>query len=183
MPYPAFHSRVRSNYGFVDVRGRPELVGGITESLNSAKFEVFLKRLASTSAPIFSVGCDLGTHCDLSLDKHLREIAGGYLQVVSSWYTNVRPEHWARLFNSVKHHVEQVVATDHWKVNFELAPVQVNLDGYNNLTGSVKIDFFACAPSRKKALNSRERLIEAIDQGLSDDAITSSFEGSGIRPA
>ncbi|MER8762641.1 MULTISPECIES: hypothetical protein [unclassified Mesorhizobium] len=177
VPYPAFHSATRSNCGFVDIRGRADLAAQIPECLNSANLKGFLMRLAASEAPLFSVGCDLGSHTDLALEKHRREIAGGYVQVVSSWYSKIAPQDWASLFNSVGDAIENQSASDDWTVHFELAPIKVNLDGFNGLTGSVTTNFFAHAPSRQKALNSRERLIGVLDVALSDDRIMEAFKG------
>jgi hypothetical protein len=175
VPYPAFSSPTRTNHGFVDLRGRPELAGKIAEAIPSRKFRALLVRLAGSDASLFSIGCDLGHHSDLEAEKGRRRVAGGYLHVSSSRYNEVHANHWATLCNSVSDRLRQAVRSNLWEVNFDLNPIMMNLDSYHRLTGSVSISFFAHAKSHQDAVSSRERLIAALDDSLSDDAVQAAF--------
>ena len=90
VPYPAFFSSTRSNRGFVDLRGRPELAASIAEAETSKALRTFLVRIAATRTTLFSIGCDLGHHVDPAAPKGRRRVAGGYIQLTSSLYDRVR---------------------------------------------------------------------------------------------
>jgi hypothetical protein len=82
VPYPRLFDKIRSNHGFRDLRGRPDAAAAIIEGLASPALHELLIDLASPNAPLFSLGCDLGAHREKRGPKRLREVAGGYLQVI-----------------------------------------------------------------------------------------------------
>lgn len=62
VPYPPLFDSIRRNHGFVDLRGRPDLAAEISEGAQSIALKTLLIELAAGLSPIFSIGCDLGTH-------------------------------------------------------------------------------------------------------------------------
>ncbi|MBA1139308.1 hypothetical protein [Mesorhizobium neociceri] len=181
VPYPAFFSPTRSNRGFVDLRGRPELAAGIAEAVTSKALRAFLVRIAATQTSLFSIGCDLGHHVDPAAPKGRRRVAGGYIQLTSSHYDLVRPDDWARLCNGVSDTLQQSAPMDEWDVHFKLEPVWVEIDDVDQATGAVHVAFYANAKTHHDALRSRERLIAAIDVGFSDESIDATLRSVACR--
>ncbi|MER8842853.1 hypothetical protein NKH86_29960 [Mesorhizobium sp. M0913] len=171
VPYPAFFSSTRSNRGFVDLRGRPELAASTAEAETSKALRAFLVRIAATRTTLFSIGCDLGHHVDPTAPKGRRRVAGGYIQLASSLYDRVGPEDWARLCNGVSDTLQESAHMDAWDVHFKLEPVWIDIDDVDQATGAVHVAFYANAKTHHDALHSRERLISAIDRGFSDEAV------------
>lgn len=174
VPYPSLMNRHRTNRGFVDLRGRPELAANVAEAANSPALKNLLVRIASDSGPIFTVGCDLGARTDLDQEPHLRKTAGGYIDFVCKWFW-VGPERWANLWNKVSEKLTETVGDDHWEVHFELRPLLLSLPDLHQKTCEVRVSFHTYAKSRAIALASRERLLAAIDGGLSEAAVETAF--------
>ena len=71
---------------------------------------------------------------------------------------------------------------DHyWQVRFLLKPVQFKLDKFTDMTGSLWIWFHAYSNSVASAMVSREALINALDQSLTDERHLLLFESRDFR--
>lgn len=180
VPYPAFFSSTRSNRGFVDLRGRPELAASIAEAETSKALRAFLVRIANTRTTLFSIGCDLGHHVDPAAPKGRRRVAGGYIQLTCSQYDIVRPQDWARLCNGVSDTLQQSAHMDEWDVHFKLEPVWIDFDEVDQATGAVHVAFYANAKTHHDALRSRERLIAALDRGFSEEAVDATLRPDDV---
>ncbi|MBR2688763.1 MAG: hypothetical protein IKE42_12980 [Aquamicrobium sp.] len=180
VPYPAIFNSTRSNRGFVDLRGQPQLAASIAEAEASKALRAFLVRIAATRTSLFSIGCDLGHHIDPGAPKGRRRVAGGYIQLTSSHYDLVRPQDWARLCNRVSDTLQQSVYTDEWDVHFKLEPIWIDVGDVDQATGAVNVAFYANAKTHHDALRSRERLIAAIDRGFSDEVVGAVWDFNGV---
>jgi hypothetical protein len=64
VPYPPLFDIIRRNHGFMDLRGRPDLAATIPEGSESASLKSLLVEMSKPGAPLFTLGCDLGTNKD-----------------------------------------------------------------------------------------------------------------------
>jgi hypothetical protein len=82
VPYGPIFDDIRRNYGFTDLRGRPDLAEQIFEGSSSPALRDLLVRIAGERS-YFSLGCDLGRHCEDEQPQIQRKFSGGYIQVAS----------------------------------------------------------------------------------------------------
>jgi len=180
VPYPPLHDEIRNNRGFTDLRGRPDEARKIAEGLTSSALQNLLVGLARPGSSLFTLGCDLGAHREKRGPKRLREVAGGYVQVICVNYANVGPEEYRVFAEAVGTAIGHAVGADHWKVKFVLTAVRFNLDGYADVVPSVWTWFWASGATPAAALASRGRLIGALAGALIQNAITKPLK---IMPA
>lgn len=164
VPYKPIFDTIRKNYGFVDVRGRPDLASRIPESKQSLAMRKLLEKLSAPESRLFTVGCDLGSKPPS--DDVPAHAAGGYVQVMSADYATRTPEDYERFALAIAGSLETHSEDHEWKVQFVLTPVQFKLDGFNEMTGSLWIWFHAFSNLPRRALKSREALIIALDGSL-----------------
>jgi hypothetical protein len=137
-----------------------------------------LIRVAAIGSPIFTIGCDLGIHVEpTNVPVRRREVAGGYIQLASAHYERTNSDLYAALANAIVAHVKVRTGEDNWRIEF--IGKWVNFQFENEPKGiypSLWIWFFAAAPDPFAAVQSRERLIEAIDEATAMPAAVQSFE-------
>jgi hypothetical protein len=165
VPYPPRNDEIRRNRGFVDLRGRPDKANEIVEGTYSPALRNLLVRIAKAGSPVFTIGCDLGEHQEpTSIPARRREVAGGYIQIASIRYHRAEPESYSSFANAIRMNVNTQVGRDHWKIQCIGKWVDFKFDGEpQGLRPSLWIGFFAAASDQFGALQSRERLIEAVD--------------------
>jgi hypothetical protein len=163
VPYPAVEDDIRKNRGFVDLRGRPDRAMEIAEGDASPALRNLLVRVASSNSPIFTLGCDLGSHIEpTNVPLRQRLVAGGYVQVAGIHYHQTPTEAYAALANSIVASVRHLSGGDHWKIDFVGAGVDFKFEGEpGGIRPSLWIWFFAAARDEFSAMQSRERLIAA----------------------
>jgi hypothetical protein len=86
VPYAAVKDDIRENRGFVDLRGRPDLAKKIAEAGVSIALRDLLINVASSKSPIFTLGCDLGSHMEptnVPLRRRM-EAGGGMCKLLAS---------------------------------------------------------------------------------------------------
>lgn len=176
VPYPPLFDEIRNNYGFLDLRGRPDLVSSVPEVLQSQALRSLLIQLSEPASPIFSLGCDLGAHTDSDSEECTRHVAGGYVQLVSSTYADRSSDDYYALATAIGRTMEQKSQQQNWKLDFLLTIVALNLDDFYDLTPSLRIWFCAAANTPRAAVHSREVLISELEVAL--DA-----EMEGLSPA
>jgi hypothetical protein len=175
VPYPPLFDDVRKNYGFLDVRGRPDLASQIAEGSASSAMRNLLIELVQPHSKVFSVGCDLGVK---RLSEERRpHTAGGYIQIMDVTYADRAPESYARYAAAVAEMLKARSQKHEWRVHFVLTPVAFKLDGFSDMTGSLWIWFHAFANNKKDAIGSRETLITGLGQALTDCRNTLLLEG------
>ena len=175
VPYPPLFDNIRSNGGFVDARGRPDLVAGIPECMRSLAMRDLLVLLAQPRSQIFSVGCDVGNKF-VTDDGPEYHTAGGYVQVMSKSYARQSPDEYVRFGEDVASMLEAKGSDHEWRLNLVLTPVQFNLDKFNSMTGSLWVWFHAFGGTETEALAEREAYILCLSQCLLDEDNLACFE-------
>jgi hypothetical protein len=92
VPYPQLFNDIGRNHGFVDLRGRPDLAIEIPEGSQSPALKAILVELSEPDSPLFTLGCDLGTHEEPWREESARHVAGGYVQLMCASYSDRSPE-------------------------------------------------------------------------------------------
>src|SRR5213080_3107520 len=169
VPYGPMRDEIRHNHGFIDVRGRPHKAAEIVEAGGSPALRDLLVRVATPGSPIFTLGCDLGSHREpTNVPARRREVAGGYIQFASIHYDRARPSSYAAFGNAIIAFLKKHVGQDYWKVDFVGKGVKFQLDNEpNGIFPSMWLWFFAAARDPFSAIESQERLIQAIDSAIS----------------
>ena len=94
-----------------------------------------------------------------------RQIAGGYVQFASRQYDQAKPQSYAAFANAIVAGMKLRVGKDHWEIDFVGKPVSFKFDNEpNGIYPSLMLWFFANARGPLAALQSRERLIKAIEE-------------------
>ncbi|NJO32869.1 MAG: hypothetical protein HC869_06735 [Rhodospirillales bacterium] len=172
VPYPPVTDEIRRNRGFVDLRNAPERASEIAEAAESPALHNLLVRCAKKGAPIFTIGCDLGSHQEhTNIAAHRREVAGGYIQFASIHYDRAEPQSYNAFANAIGKSVKSRTDRDHWKLDCIGKWVDFKFEGEpQGLRTSLWIWFFAASNKPLKTFQSRERLIEAIDAATDSPA-------------
>lgn len=165
VPYAPIADEVRRNHGFVDLRKEPKKASEIAEGADSPALRNLLIQVARKGSPIFTIGCDLGTHRErTNVPARRREVAGGYIQFASIYYDKAEPQSYSAFANAIGKNVKAHVGQDHWKLDCVGKWVDFKFEGEPQGTRpSLWIWFFAASSTPFDAMQSRERLIEAID--------------------
>jgi hypothetical protein len=177
VPYAPITDDIRHNCGFVDLRGRPDKATEIAEGNDSRALRHLLVRVANVGSVIFTLGCDLSVHQEPThVPLRRREVAGGYIQFASVHYDHATPESYAAFANSIAANVKARVENDYWEINFVGQMVNFQFEGEpKGVHPSLMIWFFAAARDPLAALQSRERLIQAIDAATALSGTLESF--------
>jgi hypothetical protein len=165
VPYAPRTDEIRRNRGFVDLRGRPDKANEVAAGAESLALRNLLVRVAKAGLPIFTIGCDLGAHQEsTSVPARRREVAGGYIQFASIHYDRAEPESYAAFANAIGKNVKARSGHDHWKLDCIGKWIDFKFDDEpQGIRPSLWIWFFAGASAQFDAMQSRERLVEAID--------------------
>lgn len=166
VPYPPLFDGVRNNYGFVDLRGRPDLAARISEGCASDALKNLLVRLSERGSPFFTVGCDLGSHEEPDGDKNARYVAGGYVQLMHCRYADRSPEDYYSFGEVIAKELGELSQDHSWLLRFVLTFVAFNLDDFSSLTPSVWMWFYAKGHNPEAAVASREILISEFRETL-----------------
>jgi len=165
VPYAAIRDPIRENRGFADLRGEPDKAQYIAEGNAFSALQQLLFRIAQAGSPIFSLGCDIGAHVEFARARQYRQVSGGYIQVACRDYVHAKREAYAAFANAVVAAVKPRAGRDYWEVEFVGQMVNFQFAGEpNGVYPSLTIWFFAAARTPVAAVQSRERLIEAIDE-------------------
>ena len=175
VPYPPLFDEIRRNHGFVDVRRRPDLADEIPEGSQSPALKGLLIELSERYSPLFTLGCDLGTHEEPWSEESARHVAGGYVQLMCASYSNRSPDDYTTFGYAIAQMLEDKAQDHNWRVRFVLKLVVLSLDDVSGLVPSLWIWFFATARAPEAALASREVLISRLHHALTDERLTSFF--------
>lgn len=164
VPYAPITDDIRRNRGFTDLRGQPGRAKEIAEGNSSSALSDLLVRVAEVGSPIFTVGCDLGSHTEPThVPQRRREVAGGYVQIASIQYHRTITEAYAAFANSMVDALRARCGKDNWNIDIVGKGVNFKFDGEpKGVQPSLWIWFFAAAPDPFAAIESRERLIAAL---------------------
>jgi len=183
VPYGPIRDEIRDNRGFVDIRGRPDKAREILEGKDSPALGKLLVRLAAPGSPIFTLGCDLGSHREpTNVPARRREVAGGYIQFASIHYDRAGLAAYGAFGNAIIAFLKTQVGEDNWKIDFVGQGVNFQFDDkQKGIFPSLWLWLFAAARDPFSAVASRERLIQAIDSASALPAALDSF-ASAVEP-
>ena len=169
VPYEPLVDELRSNRGFSDLRGRPDLAINIAETLRSPALRALIGGLAQSGSAFHTLGCDLGAHEEPWRGETLQQVAGGYVQIISADYDGRSPEDYTALGQFLAHSLEEEARNQDWSLKFVVQPVVLALDDYSGLVVSLHVWFFAAAATMEAAHQSRDALIAALHRALIKD--------------
>ena len=81
VPYPQLFNDIGRNHGFVDLRGRPDLAIEIPEGSQSPALKAILVELSGPDSPLFTLGCDLGTHEEPWREESARHVCSQFEEI------------------------------------------------------------------------------------------------------
>src|SRR5262245_35824252 len=116
LPYLRNFDEGRSNHGFQDTRGRPELIDAIAEAGISPALKELLRTLAQPASHYFSIGCDLRTWPPADADDLYQ--AAGYIQLLSSDLAREAIHRRRQMLfgRALEAHLDAQVGDDDWVV-------------------------------------------------------------------
>ena len=176
VPYPPLFNDIRHNHGFVDLRGRPDLAIEIPEGSQSPALKAILVELSEPDSPLFTLGCDLGTHEEPWRKESARYVAGGYVQLMCASYSDRSSKDYTTFGYAIAQVLGEKAQDYNWFVRFVLKLVVLSLDDFSGTAPSLWIWFYAIADTPEAALASREGLIGELHDALVDERFTSFFE-------
>jgi hypothetical protein len=162
LPYEQNFDDGRTNHGFLDMRGRPDLAAGVAEAVRSPALTELLVALAQPGAKYFSIGCDLGAWPPPEPgDLHQ---AGGYIQLAFSDLEREATHHRRQMLfgRALEAHLQRAVGADSWVVRFTIAIVNAADLGGPEQVWSLVIEFAALAETNDEANASKERLLRVL---------------------
>ena len=171
VPYDPIFDEVRGNSGFVDVRGRSDLAAQIPEGSGSRSLKMLLTALSETTSPVFTLGCDLGTH-EESEQGTLLYGAGGYVQVMKANFASTGSEEYLALAQAISKELEPKSAYHHWELRHVHTWVDFRLGFHSGIIPSLWIWFIAREQTPAAAAASREILIAELHSALTTATIT-----------
>ena len=177
LPYVRNFEEGRTNHGFRDTRGRPELVDEIAETGVSPALKELLRTLAQPTSKYFSIGCDLRTWPPSEQSDLFQ--AAGYVQLLSADLAREAIHRRRQMLfgRALEAHLDRRVGEDDWVVRFAVAMVNAgDLDGPEQAWSPV-IEFAALAETAAEADASAERLMLALCAFLTPGAALQSGRG------
>jgi hypothetical protein len=165
VPYPPLFDDVRRNFGFLDLRGNPDRVDDVPETVESPALRNLLLDMADPESTLMSIGCDLGNrrHKDAQLGRRYR--AGGYIQIA---FLPLGPPDLPQLeavVRAAEAELKAGISQDNWRIDFARCATHFNFDQFIEAE-TLWIWFDAEASTAENAHASRERLIASLLQGL-----------------
>ncbi|HKP24212.1 MAG TPA: hypothetical protein VJV39_10125 [Dongiaceae bacterium] len=162
LPYVRNFDEGRSNHGFQDTRGRPELIDAIAEAGTSPALKALLRTLARPASHYFSIGCDLRTWPPADADDLYQ--AAGYIQLLSADLLREAIHRRRQMLfgRALEAHLDAQVGDDDWVVRFAVAPVNAADLGGPEQAWSPVIEFAALGETAAEVDASAERLILAL---------------------
>jgi hypothetical protein len=162
LPYVRNFEEGRTNRGFRDARGRPELIDEIVEAGTSPALKELLRSLAQPASRYFSIGCDLRTWPPTEPDDLYQ--AAGYVQLLSSDLAREAIHRRRQMLfgRALEAHLDSHVGDDEWVVRFAVAMVGAAELGGPEQVWSPVIEFSALAETEAEANASAERLMRTL---------------------
>jgi hypothetical protein len=162
LPYVRNFDEGRTNHGFRDTRGRPELIDEIVEAGASPALKELLRSLAQPASKYFSIGCDLRTWPPADPDDLYQ--AAGYIQLLSADLAHEAIHRRRQMLfgRALEAHLDNRVGDDEWVVRFAVAMVGAAELGGPEQVWSPVIEFSALGETAAAAEASAERLMQAL---------------------
>lgn len=162
LPYVRNFEEGRTNHGFQDTRGRPELIDAIAEARISPALKALLRTLAEPASRYFSIGCDLRTWPPSEQSDLFQ--AAGYVQLLSADLAREAIHRRRQMLfgRALEAHLDTCVGDDEWVVRFAVALVNAAELGGPEQAWSPVIEFAALGDTAGEAERSAERLMQAL---------------------
>lgn len=171
VPYPPLFDDVRRNHGFVDLRGRPDLVDGIPELAESPALKALVLDLAQPGSGLMTMGCDLGQHVFKRRKPDRRWTAGGYVQVARLPLGPVGHHALFEITKVCERHLEAAVQSERWEAYFCLCQTHLAFQPEAKIeVMTLWIWLHAFSATAEAALASREVAFAALHAGLCEVA-------------
>ncbi len=179
LPYVRNFEEGRTNHGFRDTRGRPELIDEIAEAGTSPALKELLRSLAQPASRYFSIGCDLRTWPPSEPGNAYQ--AAGYVQLLSSDLAREAIHRRRQMLfgRALEAHLDRHVGDDEWVVRFAVAMVGAAELGGPEQVWSPVIEFSALGETAAEAKASAERLMLALRDFVAPAAALQSGRGEG----
>jgi hypothetical protein len=178
VPYGPISDAIRKNHGFQDLRGSPGVAANIPETAGSDALRRLLVAVAQPGFPLFTLGCDLGTHEEPSAPLTRRRVAGGYVQIAAVEYARTTPETYSAFARAIVRAVRPTASKKWWGLEFILKGVAFKFDpSSSEVYPTVWIWFFSSAANLAEAVLSREGLINAIGNALASQSALEKLRG------
>jgi len=177
LPYVRNFEEGRTNHGFRDTRGRPELIDEIAEAGTSPALKELLRSLAQPASRYFSIGCDLRTWPPAEPDDPYQ--AAGYVQLLSADLAREAIHRRRQMLfgRGLEAHLDSHVGGDDWVVRFAVAMVGAAELGGPEQVWSPVIEFSALGETAVEANASAERLMLALRDFVAPAAALQSGRG------
>jgi hypothetical protein len=177
LPYVRNFEEGRTNHGFRDTRGRPELIDEIAEAGTSPALKELLRSLAQPASRYFSIGCDLRTWPPSEPVNAYQ--AAGYVQLLSSDLDREAIHRRRQMLfgRGLEAHLDSHVGGDDWVVRFAVAMVGAAELGGPEQVWSPVIEFSALGETAVEANASAERLMLALRDFVAPAAALQSGRG------
>jgi hypothetical protein len=162
LPYVRNFEEGRTNHGFRDTRGRPELIDEIAEAGTSPALKELLRTLAHPTSRYFSIGCDLRTWPPSEPD--LLYQAAGYVQLLSADLAREAVHRRRQMLfgRALEAHLDSHVRDNDWVVRFAVAMVDAAELGGPEQVWSPVVEFSALGETAAEAEASAERLMRTL---------------------
>jgi hypothetical protein len=177
LPYVRNFEEGRTNHGFRDMRGRPELIDEIAEAGISPALKELLRSLAQPTSRYFSIGCDLRTWPPTEESDFYQ--AAGYVQLLSADLVREAIHRRRQMLfgRALETHLDGRVGDDDWVVRFAVAMVGAAEIGGPEQVWSPVIEFSALGETAAEADASGERLMLALRDFVAPAAALQSGRG------
>jgi hypothetical protein len=170
LPYERNFENGRTNHGFRDIRGRPDLAEEIAETVTSQALKELLVALAQPGSKYFSIGCDFRAWPPSQPGEPYQ--VAGYIQLVFSDLERDAVDHRRHLQfgRDLKMHLQRSVGDELWVVKLVVAAVDAtDIAGPEEMWSPV-IEICAMGSTERDASASAERLIDTLRDFVSLDA-------------
>ena len=172
-PYPPNFEKGRTNRGFSDLRGRPDLAAKVAEAENSPALRALLIALADKDSPFFSLGCDVGEHEEPMDDGTKTPVAGGYIDIICADYDSRGDDEYRRLADAIEESMSPDAQGYSWAINFGIKPCCFQVDGYkgDDVVVALCIGFYSAGSTAAEARANREVMLDSLLSALKGDAV------------
>jgi hypothetical protein len=171
VPYPPLFDHIRSNHGFVDLRGRPDLAEAIPELADSPALKALVLDLTQSASQFMTMGCDLGEGFLKGRQLDRRWTAGGYVQVARLPLVPVEHSVLLEMAQGCERCLKDAVGGSRWEVAFGLCRTQLAFEPEADVeVFTLWIWVHAFSSTAEKARASREGAIMALHAGLRQSA-------------
>ena len=163
LPYIQDFENGRTNYGFRDLRGRPDLARTIPEAARSAALAELLVALAQPSAKYFTIGC-LFVKLPRIDEADADDQAAGYIQLAYSDLNWKAADLDCQLAfaDAFRSRLEQSIGSDTWKVVVAIGAIGTDGIGGPGIVWSISVEFWVKGDSLDDACRSADRLLRAL---------------------